>query len=133
MDPIREDLKELRADFKVGIDSLQRAVRDLGEKLSEHALEDADREGKLTGEIGIMRTKIESIADVAEDRQRFIRGWIGGLIAVAVTAGGGFLLRSAIDVKVAQPVQNIWQPMPPAAAAPPARPIPPAAAQEGAR
>ena len=88
------------------MDSLQNLVRGVGESLNTHALEDADREGKWAGEIGIMRTELTSLKVDSQDRQKFIRGWIAGLIAVSLAAGIGFLFRSAIDVQIARPVQS---------------------------
>lgn len=97
MDPIREDLRELKRDIKGGIEALQEAVQGLGEKLAMHALEDADREGKVSAELGIMRAELRSLTTDSQDRQKFMRGWLGGLVAVAITAGVGYLFRSAID------------------------------------
>lgn len=97
MDPVREDLKELRRDVKDGMAALQEALQGLGEKLSKHALEDSEREGKTVGELGVMKTQLMTLASASEDRQKFVRGWIAGLAAVAIAAGIGFLFRAAIE------------------------------------
>jgi len=97
MDPVREDLKDLRRDLKEGMEGLQGLMRAFGDKLSAHALEDADREGRVASELGVMRSKLDSLTTVSEDRQRFMRGWLAGIIAVAVAAGVGFLFRSALE------------------------------------
>jgi hypothetical protein len=100
MDPVREDLREIRSDLKAGISALQESVKQLGDKLSSHALEDADREGKVTAELGMVRSKLEVLASQTDDRQRFLRGWIGGLVAIFLAAGVGFIIRNAIDSQI---------------------------------
>jgi len=97
MDPVREDLKEIRRDLKDGMVALQETIHGLGNKLSEHALEDADREGKVMSEIGVMKTQLKNLTTVSDDRQKFMRGWIAGLLAVALATSVGFLFRTAIE------------------------------------
>lgn len=97
MDPIREDLKELRRDIREALGGLQESVHGLGEKLSTHALEDADREGKVSAELGIMSSRLSLLSAASDDRHKFFRGWVAGIVAVAIAAGVGFLFRSAIE------------------------------------
>jgi hypothetical protein len=92
----KEDFRELRKDLRDGIVSLREGLDDLGEKLSQHALEDADREGRAAAEIGAMRVRIDNLSESVTDRHKFVRGWIGGLLALAVSATVGFLLRSSL-------------------------------------
>lgn len=107
MELTREDLRELRDDFREGVESVREEIRGLGEKLTKHAEEDASRETKTAVELSAVRTKLDSLAGDVVDRNRFVRGWIAGLLALAVAAAVGFLVRSAIQtqVEVARPVQ----------------------------
>lgn len=95
-DITKEDLRELRTDLRAGIDSLREEFRGLGDKLVKHALEDADREGRTIADLGTMRTKLESLTESVNDRYKFNRGWIMGLLALAVSAVAGFIVRSSL-------------------------------------
>jgi len=103
MDPIREDLRELKRELRDDLKGIRESVESLSGKLSEHALEDADRQAIVATELGTMRTQLDTLDTQTGDRHRFVRGWVAGLLAVAIAATIGFLLRSAIDVQVARP------------------------------
>lgn len=111
MDPIREDLRELKRDLKEELKGLRSDIAGLSTKLENHAAEDTDREsrtvaelGKAATELGVMRSKLNSIELAIDDRQKFIRGWVAGLLALAVAATVGFVIRSSIDVQIARPM-----------------------------
>ena len=102
----KEDFRELAREVREGREGILAEIRSLGSALNAHALEDAEREGKSGRELSAMRAKLESLADSSDDRHRFLRGWLGGLVAVAVAAGLGFLFRSAIDVQNSRPTSQ---------------------------
>jgi hypothetical protein len=99
----KEDFRDLARELREGQEGIRTEIRSLGSALNAHALEDAEREGKSGRELSTVRAKLESLADSSDDRHRFLRGWLGGLVAVAVAAGLGFLFRSAIDVQISRP------------------------------
>lgn len=100
MDPIREDLRELKRDLREDVKGVREAVESLVTKFTEHTLEDADREARVATELGTMRTKLNTLDTEVGERNRFIRNWVFGLLAVAIAATVGFLVRSAIDAQV---------------------------------
>jgi len=108
----KEDFRELARELREGQEGIREEIRGLGTQLSTHALEDATREGKTAAELSTVRAKLESLSDSSDDRHRFMRGWLGGLLTVAIAAGIGFLFRSAIAVQTSSPPQS-----PPAAPA----------------
>lgn len=103
----KEDLKELRENLNEGLGRVRSDIKELGGKLEKHALEDAEREGVVTGEISNVRTRLESLTESVTDRQKFLRSFIAGLVAVAIAAAGGFLIRNAIQVEVAKPILQV--------------------------
>jgi hypothetical protein len=116
MDPIREDLRELKRDLREDMKGVREAVESLAGKFTEHTLEDADREAKVATELGKMRTKLDTLDGEVGERSRFIRNWVFGLIAVAIAATVGFVVRSAIDVQVGRPASPAPQASQPAPA-----------------
>lgn len=100
MDPIREDLRELKRDLREDVKGVREAVESLVTKFTEHTLEDADREARVATELGKMRTQLDTLDEETGERSRFLRNWTFGLIAIAIAATVGFLVRSAIDSQV---------------------------------
>jgi hypothetical protein len=100
MDPIREDLRELKRDLKEDLRSIKSDVQGLVRKLDDHIQEDADAQGRIAGDLGVFREKLSTLSNDFGDRSKFVRNWVFGLIAVAIAATVGFLFRSAIDAQV---------------------------------
>lgn len=92
----KEDFRHFARELREGQESIREEIRSLGTQLSTHALEDATREGKTAAELSTVRAKLQSLADSSDDRHRFVRGWLGGLLAAALAAAIGFLFRSAL-------------------------------------
>jgi hypothetical protein len=113
----KEDFREFTREVREGQEGIREEIRGIVSALNAHSIEDAEREGKAGRELSSMRAKLESLSEASSDRHRFMRGWIGGLIALAVAAGMGFLFRSAVEVQIARP-------SPPAPAAPALAPAP---------
>jgi len=112
MDPIREDLRELKRDLREDMKGVRDAVESLTGKFTEHTLDDADRDARVATELGKMRTKLDTLDGEVGERSRFVRNWVFGLVAVAIAATVGFLVRNAIDVQVARPGVQAPQPAP---------------------
>jgi hypothetical protein len=99
----KEDFRELARELREGQEGIRQEIRSLGTALNAHALEDSTREGHALSNLSTMRTKIEALTISADDRHRFTRGWIGGLLAVAVAACLGFLFKTAIAIERSTP------------------------------
>lgn len=102
----RLELEKLHDKLENGFGGLRSDFSELKGELSTHFTEDAQHQGRVSMEIGVVKEKLNALTENVSDRQRFLRNWIAGLIAVAIAGAIGFLIRSAIDVQVAKPTQQ---------------------------
>lgn len=102
----RLELEKLSDKIESGFDGIRSDFSELKGELSNHFTEDAQHQGRVSMEIGVVKEKLNSLTENVADRQKFLRNWIAGLIAVAIAGVVGFLIRNAIDVQVAKPVQQ---------------------------
>lgn len=94
------ELSELKQDINRNFENLRSDIKDLIAKIDKHVGEDAEFQGTVAAELGIVRNKLEGV----DDRNKFVRNWIAGLLAMAVAAVVGFVIRNSIQVEVARPV-----------------------------
>lgn len=99
----RLELEKLNDKLEQGFGGLRSDFSELRGDLANHFTEDAQQAGRVSLELGVVKEKLSTLTENVADRQKFLRNWIAGLIAVAIAGAVGFLIRSAIDVQVAKP------------------------------
>lgn len=102
----RLELEKLSDKIDSGFEGIRSDFSELKGSMATHFTEDAQHQGRVSMEMGVVKEKLSALSENVADRQKFLRNWIAGLIAVALAGAVGFLIRNAIDVQVAKPMQQ---------------------------
>jgi Sec-independent protein translocase protein TatA len=102
----RGDLREMRRDLLKAVDEIKSTQREMTKSLEDHFKEDSERNTDTQISLSGLNQRVESLTS----SRKAMAQWVLGLVAMAVAAVVGFVVRSAIEVQVARPVQQLQPP-----------------------